>query len=72
MRLPQIRLATLVLAWLVSGSPLIAQNQGDGGPGQVQIPIDVYNRLIDLTRDPVQLQRPVPAPFALGNYMRMD
>jgi hypothetical protein len=35
--------------------------------GQVQIPIEVYNRLVDAARDPSQTPRPAPAGYALGN-----
>ncbi len=34
--------------------------------GQVELPLDVYNRLIDTARDPSQPPRPAPAGFALG------
>lgn len=37
----------------------------DERPGQVQIPLDVYNQLIESTRAPGQ--RPAPLGFALGN-----
>jgi hypothetical protein len=37
----------------------------DEGSGQVQIPLDVYNQLIESTRVPGQ--RPAPLGFALGN-----
>ncbi len=38
-----------------------AQERG----GQVQIPLDLYNQLIETTRTPTQ--RPAPLSFALGN-----
>ncbi len=45
--------------------PLPAQQQGDG-TGQVQIPIEVYNQLVEASRDPTEPPRPAPASFALG------
>lgn len=34
--------------------------------GQVEIPLDLYNRLVESSR-PTQTERPAPAPYALGN-----
>ncbi len=45
--------------------PLPAQQQGDG-TGQVQIPIEVYNQLVEASRDPTEPPRPAPASSALG------
>ncbi len=60
-------MTALLFASLVLALPLAAQISDPPVSGQVQIPIDAYNRLIDLSRDPVQHPRPVPADFALGS-----
>ncbi len=55
----------LVIIWmLVSASPLAAQV--DAG-GLVELPLEVYNRLIETARDPHTPPRPAPAGYALGN-----
>ncbi len=53
---------TLLLC-LLSSIPLPARAQDPGG--QVQIPLALYNQLIETTRTPAQ--RPAPLNFALGN-----
>jgi len=35
--------------------------------GQVEIPIEVYNQLVEAARTPTRAPRPVPAAYALGN-----
>ena len=67
MILPRICLAVAALTSLLVALPGAAQSEEEVAHGHVQIPIDVYNRLIDLARDPVQHRRPVPAPYALGS-----
>jgi len=53
---------TLAICLLALVSPAAAaQEKG----GQVQIPLDLYNQLIETTRTPTQ--RPAPLNFALGN-----
>lgn len=36
-------------------------------PGQVQLPLEIYNQLIEASRNPVQPDRPAPVNHALGN-----
>jgi len=51
--------AILLSAGLVIG-------QQDLEPGQVKLPLDQYNTLVDASRDPVDPPAPAPADFALG------
>ena len=55
---------SVVCALIVGTSPVVAQ-EGDE-PGQVQLPLDQYNSLIDASRDPVDPPVPAPADYALG------
>jgi hypothetical protein len=43
-------------------------NAGEApSPGHVQIPVDVYNQLVEGSRDPARIPRAAPAGYALGN-----
>ncbi len=53
-----------VLLMFSSGSPLVAQANTNG---LVELPLEVYNRLIETARDPTVPPRPAPAGYALGN-----
>jgi len=54
------------LATLLAGTAGMAAD-AVSPPGHVQIPIDVYNRLVETARDPSHSARPAPAGYALGN-----
>ena len=58
-----IRITTAV-ALLFSAGLVIAQEDLD--PGQVKLPLDQYNTLVDASRDPADPPAPAPADFALG------
>ena len=62
MRLRSLAPAVAVLAVLPGAA-------ADEAPstGHVQIPIEVYNRLVETARDPSRTPRPAPAGYALGN-----
>lgn len=53
---------------LVSLSLLVAASAAaqDARSGQVELPLDVYDQLVESTRDPRQPPRPAPARFTLG------
>ena len=61
-----MRFATIlgVIGQMLLAPPLLAQELG---PGQVQLPLAEYTRLIELSRQPPIARRPVPASYALGN-----
>ena len=56
------KLLSFALAFLASAA--IAQ---DDKPRQVQIPLELYNQLIEQTRTPIETTRPAPVNYALGN-----
>ena len=58
-----IRIATAI-ALFCSAGLVIAQEDLD--PGQVKLPLDQYNTLVDASRDPADPPAPAPADFALG------
>lgn len=60
-KLIALSLLLIVVAW-----PLLAQEAGGDGNGQVEIPLDLYNQLVESSR-PTEPPRPAPARFALGN-----
>jgi hypothetical protein len=55
----------ILLVWLLSFVPLPSFASQDGR-GQVQIPLDIYNQLIESTRTPVSR---APLNFALGSAL---
>ncbi|MCP4655886.1 MAG: hypothetical protein GY856_10760, partial [bacterium] len=55
-----------VLALLLA-PPLFAQEEETEGVGEVRIPVEVYNQLVESARTPQQLPRPAPASHALGS-----
>jgi hypothetical protein len=59
MTCPWLSAALLALATGVSAQPAPS--------GQVEIPIDVYNQLVEAARAPSRAPRPLPAAYALGN-----
>ena len=61
-----MRLTTILalIGQMLLASSLLAQ---ETGAGQVQLPLDEYTRLIEISRQPVTLRRPVPVRYALGN-----
>ena len=54
----------VLIGQIVLASSVFAQETGSG---QVQLPLDDYARLIEMSRQPVTAPRPVPASYALGN-----
>jgi len=62
MRLRSLAPAVIVLATLTAAA-------ADEAPtaGHVQIPVELYNRLMEIARDPARTARPAPAGYALGN-----
>lgn len=62
MRLRSLAPAVAVLAAL----PWAAADEAPPA-GQVQIPLEVYTRLVETARDPSRTARPAPAGYALGN-----
>jgi hypothetical protein len=52
------------LALGLAAAPLAAQ---EPTPGHVQIPVEIYNQLVEQARSPEDPPRPVPARYALGN-----
>jgi len=58
------RMSALALFVFGLAAPLTGQ---ETAPGHVQIPVEVYNQLVEQARDPKQPPRPVPARYALGN-----
>ena len=62
MRLRSLAPAVILLATLTAAA-------ADEAPttGHVQIPVEVYNRLVEIARDPARSARPAPAGYALGN-----
>jgi len=55
---------TAAVALLFSAGLVIAQE--DFEPGQVKLPLDQYNTLVDASRVPVDPPAPAPADYALG------
>ena len=60
-----IRSFTATLAVLAAVAGAAAEEAPPAG--HVQIPVDVYNRLVETARDPSRTPRPAPAGYALGN-----
>ena len=55
-----------VLALLAAALPHAAAADA-GSPGaQVQLPLSVYDQMVEQARDPKQAERPAPALYALG------
>lgn len=46
--------------------PRVAADEAPAA-GHVQIPVDVYTRLVEVAGDPSRVRRPAPAGYALGN-----
>ena len=60
----------LLLALALPGFPgLVAQQSlvPEAEDGRVEIPLEVYNRLVEEARNPAKVARPAPASFALGS-----
>ena len=55
---------TAVLACTLAAGPLRAQEAKPGA--HVQLPLSVYDQMIEQARDPQQPDTPAPAPYALG------
>ena len=53
-------------AILILGSVVGMAQEPTEDDGQVRLPLDTYNQLVDSSRHPVQIPRPAPAAFALG------
>jgi hypothetical protein len=58
------RITATVVFVLVLGAGLALAQEAD--PGQVQLPLDQYNTLVDASRNPVDPVAPAPADYALG------
>jgi len=59
----------LLVFGFLCGAPVLAQPLAQAqaqAPGQVEIPLDVYNALIEAARNPSRPPREVPATHALG------
>jgi hypothetical protein len=54
----------MLTAQMLLASSTLAQEPSSG---QVQLPLDEYTRLVEITRQPVTVKRPVPESYALGN-----
>jgi len=59
------RLLAPLAALLVATPPVPADEASPAG--HVQIPVELYNRLVETARDPSRSPRPAPAGYALGN-----
>src|SRR5262245_66205116 len=59
------RCLRFALALIVAASASAAEDVPT--PGHVQIPVDVYARLLEASRDPSRIPRGAPAGYALGN-----
>jgi hypothetical protein len=57
-----MRAALIVLVLLVTAGGSAQETE----PGQVQLPLDTYNQLVDASRTPRHVPRPVPAAYAIG------
>jgi hypothetical protein len=58
-----MRLRSLVALAVLAATPLLA---AEDVPGHVQIPVEVYNRLVETSRLPATRPRPAPSSYALG------
>ena len=56
-----------IVSQAVLGFPLAAFGQTSSNDGSVEIPVEVYNALVEASRDPVKIPRAVPASYALGS-----
>jgi len=60
-----------IIGWTVALSTLVAMplaaQPAKTEDGRVEIPLDIYNQLVEAARDPSRLPRPVPASYALGS-----
>ena len=56
----------IALAFLMLASRVGAQTEAES-PGQVELPLAVYNQLVETARDPARLPRGAPAGYALGS-----
>jgi hypothetical protein len=59
-------LAASLFALAAFATKVEAQTQQDA-PGQVRLPLDLYNQLIEQSRNPAPRPRPAPVNFALGS-----
>ena len=62
-----MRFRLLASSLLLLAVPSLARTQEPPPTGHVQIPVEVYNRLVEAAGDPSQPPRPTPASFALGS-----
>ena len=58
------RVAFILVCVIAFTFPVGAQTEA---PGQVELPLAVYNQLVETARDPERLPRPAPAGAALGS-----
>ena len=59
------RFSALALTTALAATPAVAADEVP--TGRVQIPVEVYNRLVEAARTPPHVPRPAPASYALGN-----
>ena len=59
------RLLVCIMLGLICVSPATASDKPSGG-GQVQLPLDVYQTLLQQASNPDPVKRPAPAGYALG------
>ena len=68
LRLARLHLVLFLTVFFLGPASLRAEQilEPVAGDGRVEIPLEVYNRLLEEARDPTRLPRPAPASFALG------
>jgi len=60
------KFTTIVVLVIALGAGLAVAQETDLEPGQVQLPLDQYNTLVNASRNPVDPKIPAPADYALG------
>ena len=60
------RMTFIVALVLIAIAGSVAAQEEDLGSGQVQLPLDQYDTLVNASRNPDDPEAPAPADYALG------